>query len=149
MKWSLVCQNWISSVTVRRSAPPIVFNTRSCRSWRVILVTLLNKMVFTSCTNQCHIYTRLGFYSLDPPQPATPHHCMSPSIVQRYDLKWHNDPGQPVRSSRARRVATLSSGSEHPAKQLKSQNMRGGVWRTHFTVCVLNHMWLVGSIQRE
>lgn len=153
IRWNEVpsVRNELAAVTARRSAPPSRVqhaNAAEAGGW----------FWWHYSTRWFSLHAQTGarftlgwvFIALTPPpQPATPHHCMSPSIVQRYDLKWHNDPRRPVRSSPARRVATLSSGSEHPAKQLKSQNTSGGVWRTHFTVCVLNRMWLVGSTQRK
>lgn len=100
-------------------APPIVFNTQSWWSCRVILWHY-SQDGFHFMHNQCYFYTWLGFHSLDPnsQHPITARH----SRCCRGTMKWHNNPRQPFRSSRARRVATLSLGSGHTAKELKSQN---------------------------
>lgn len=92
-------------------------------------------MVFTSCTTSASFTLGWVFIALTPnPQhPITACH----SRWCRGTMKWHNNPGQPVTSIQARRVATLSSESEHPAKELKSQNTWVTASDLHVTVCVL------------
>lgn len=102
-----------------RLAPPTAFQPEGDS------VTLLNKMVFTSCTISASFTLGWVFIPLTSTRrhPVTACH----SRCRRGTVKWHNEPGQPVGSIRARRVATLSR-QDHSI-QPKSSRVKTHEWK--------------------
>lgn len=105
-------------ITSPRLAPPTVFQPEGDS------VTLLNKMVFTSCTISASF--TLGWVFI--PLTSTRRHPITAchSRCRRSAVKWHNKPGQPVRSIRGRRVATLSR--QDRSMQPKSSRVKTHEW---------------------
>lgn len=101
-------------------APPIVFNTLNWWSWWGDLVTLLNKMVFISCTTSASFTLGWVFIALTPTHDTPSLHV----ILDVAEVQW-NDITTPGSQSQASRPAGLPPSrwdqSTQP-KELKSQN---------------------------
>lgn len=110
------------------------------------LATLLNKMVFTSCTAGASFTLSWVFIAMTQTR-NTPslHVILDVAGVQWIDI---TTLGSQSEASRPAGLPPTRDQSTQP-KELRSQNTWVTASDVHVHVCVLNHMWLVRCTQRE